>query len=125
MENLELIREQIKLAYPACVLDNNSNSDTIISLILKPFGKLTMDDKLNIIASYHNPFSVDFEYFKNFFELRLKFENASTYIYEDRISIFKRKGNDHTKTVFENSILRANYFIATAKAIEDFIKYNT
>ena len=83
-----------------------------------------MYNSYNITITYTNPYNVDFKFFKNYFELRLKFENATTYIYRDRILIFKRKGNDNNRSDFENSILRANNFIASAKVVEGFIKYN-
>jgi len=125
MKNLQLIREQIKLTYPKSVIDNNSNSDTIIYLTLEPFGKISMDNKFNIEVLYFNPFNIDFDYFKKYFEVRLKFENAATYIYEDKISIYKRSGNDSKRTAFENSMNIAYNFITVAKEIESFIKYNT
>jgi hypothetical protein len=125
MDDIKLITEQIKLEYPASIIDSYSNNKTIIYITLEPFGKLSMDNEFKIEATYSNPFKIKFDFYKNYFEPRLKFDNATTYIYEDRIIINKRVGNDYSRTPFENSIVRANNFITVAKEIENFITYNT
>lgn len=124
MENIELIKDQIRLEYPKQIISSISDTNEVIYINFEPFGKLSMDSELNILIRYNNPYIIDFIYFKQYFEPRLKFDNASTYIYEDNIKIFVRIGNDRQRSNFENSMSRASNFIQTAMVIEEFIKLN-
>lgn len=123
MQYIDLIREQIKLECPKSIMDYSA-SGRIVYINIEPFGELSMDEKFNIEITFKKAYTGDFNCFKMYFEGRLKFENATAYVYKDHISIFARIGNDRSRSKFENSMIRANNFIKTARIIEEFIKYN-
>lgn len=124
--NIKLVADQIKNVFSSCIFHLSANDCKIIAIELRlpPFGKIVMSHDYHIRVEYRNPYGLDFKYFKMFFDARLKFDNASSYFYEDRIEIFHRIGNDNSRTIFENSLERANNFIQTANEVINFIKYN-
>ena len=129
MVNIQLIREQIELSLPNLVIKyvveaKMVEEKELICVIIKQFGKITMDNNFNIIIIYNNFNSIKFEYFKMFFEPRLNFDNASTYIYQDKICIFKRVSKDYSRNDFENSMQRADNFIKAVKTVLQFVELN-
>jgi len=130
MLNTNLIKEQILLRLPNSVWIFSSSdkqledNQELIYLDVENFGRITMYNNFDIQVTYKNIYNVQFKYFKEFFESRLKFDNASIYIYEDRIKIFKRIMTDYGRNDFENSMLVALNFIHTADSVLSFVKYN-
>lgn len=130
MSNLNLIREQILLRLPDSVWILSSSdsmaedSKELVYLEVEHFGRITMYRNFDIQITYTNPLNVRFEYLREFFDSRLKFENASSYFYEDRISIFKRVMSDHERNDFENSMQRAMNFIQAANTVMSFLEYS-
>lgn len=130
MLNINLIREQILLRLPDSVWILSSSDSMaednkeLVYLEVEHFGRITMYRNFDIQITYTNPLNVRFEYLREFFDSRLKFENASAYIYEDRISIFKRVMSDHERSDFENSIQRAMNFIQAANTVMSFMEYS-
>ena len=125
--NINLVIEQIRKAFPNCtiIIGGSCKADErVLELNVPPFGKISMYGNYNIHIEYHNPYNIDFQFFKIYFESRLKYENAAAYYYEDRIVIFHRIGKDNLRKDFENSMVRANNFILTANEILKFIEHN-
>lgn len=129
MININLIKDQILLRLPNSVRVISSSeikdeeNKALVYLDIENFGRVTMYNNFDIQVTYKNPVKVGFKYFKEFFDSRLQFENASAYIYEDRISIFKRVMSDHGRSDFENSMQISMNFIHTSNTIMSFIEY--
>lgn len=126
MKIFDLVIEQIKSVYPEAnrhqKITKKNTEWLTLTLEVPPFGEIMISQEFNLFIKYLNPYSTDHKIFESFFDPRLKFEGYETYIYKDKIHIYKRTlkaSND-----FEYAIKRANIFIEATKCIEKFVDWN-
>jgi hypothetical protein len=123
MNIFDLTIEQIKSKHPnATTFSGPNDNSSGLKLNVPPFGKIFIDNYLNITIEYLNPYFTEHKTFESFFKSRLQFDGYSTHIYKDKIMLYKRSSGNLSD--FEIAVQRADVFVETAKSIEKFIFWN-
>ncbi len=120
IETNKILAEQIRFTYKN---SNKKIDDEIMGIDFENFGRLSIINTLEIQFIFKEHIITNIRYLKLFFEPRLKFENAATYIREHNFSIYPRMKNS-TFTDFELALEYFANFKATYEALEDYCKYN-